>query len=312
MPVATDYAVIEIGMNHPGEIEPLARMARPHVALITTVAPVHLEAFDDISGIAREKAAIFAGLLPMGAAILPEDLAVTPILRDAADAAGAIVLGFGANGMARPLAVTTENGGTHVRAHILGETVGFDLASLGEHFAMNAVGVLAAVAKTGADLKLAGVGLGRWLPYQGRGAVERVGGITLLDDSYNANPTSLAAGLATLERLGPGRRVVILGDMLELGPDEIDLHRQIADWPVMRDIALVHAAGQRMRHMFDALPPGKQGIWAENADDLCTRAAELAQDGDIVFVKGSKSSRVASVVDALRKAGQAPAPDGKG
>ncbi|AUH34119.1 UDP-N-acetylmuramoyl-tripeptide--D-alanyl-D-alanine ligase [Paracoccus tegillarcae] len=309
MPAHTDYAVLEIGMNHPGEIEPLARMARPHVAMITTVAAVHLEAFDDVAGIAREKAAIFAGLEPMGAAILPEDLDVTPILREGADQVGAIVLGFGEAGAARPLKVSVDGDGTHLTARILGDTVQADLASAGEHFAMNAVGVLAALQKLGADLKASARGLGRWRPYQGRGAVEHVGGITLLDDSYNANPTSLAAGLATMERLGPGRRVVILGDMLELGPDEIQLHRQIADWPVMQDVALVHACGPRMRHMFDALPANKQGIWAETADTLCARAGELARDGDIVFVKGSKFSRVASVVDALRKSGQTPTPE---
>ena len=306
MPEETDWAILEIGMNHPGEIEPLARMARPHVAMITTVAAVHLEAFADVAGIAREKAAIFAGLEPMGAAIIPEDLPVTPILRDAADAAGAVVVGFGAHGMAKPLSVETASGATRIKARILGQTVDATLASAGAHFVMNAVGVLAALEKLGADLPAAAAALGDWRPYKGRGAVEQVGGITLLDDSYNANPVSLAAGLATLARLPAGRRVVILGDMLELGPDEIAIHTDIAGWPALDDIAVVHACGPRMRHMFDALPAAKRGLWSDSAADLCDRAADLVQDGDVVFVKGSKFSRVASVVDAIRKSRQTP------
>ena len=306
MPAETDWAILEIGMNHPGEIEPLARMARPHVAMITTVAAVHLEAFADVAAIAREKAAILAGLEPMGAAILPEDLPVTPILRDAADAVGAVVVGFGAHGMAKPLSAEPADGATRVKARILGQTIQTTLASAGEHFVMNAVGVLAALEKLGADLPAAAAALADWRPYRGRGAVEQMGGVTLLDDSYNANPVSLAAGLATLAKLPAGRRVVILGDMLELGPDEIAIHRGIADWPALDDIAVVHACGPRMRHMFDALPPARRGLWSETAAELCDRAAELVQDGDVVFVKGSKFSRVASVVDAIRKSRQTP------
>ena len=191
-------------------------------------------------------------------------------------------------------------------------TVETTLASAGEHFVMNAVGVLAALEKLGADLPAAAAALAGWRPYKGRGAVERMGGITLLDDSYNANPVSLAAGLATLAKLPPGRRVVILGDMLELGPDEIAIHRGIADWPALDDVAVVHACGPRMRHMFDALPPARRGLWSETAAELCDRAAELVQDGDVVFVKGSKGSRVAAVVDAIRKSRQTPPPDTKG
>ena len=136
----------------------------------------------------------------------------------------------------------------------------------------------------------------------------QIGAITLLDDSYNANPTSLAAGLATLDRLPPGRRVAILGDMLELGPDEIALHRDIAAWPVIEGIALIHACGPRMRALWEALPETRRGLWSETADGLIAAAADLARPGDVVFVKGSKFSRVAAVVDALRKSWQSPAP----
>ncbi len=313
MPADTDFAVIELGMNHPGEIEPLARMTRPHVAMITTVAAVHLEAFDGIEGIAREKGAIFAGLELAGVAIFPEDLPVTQILRDAADAAGAILIGFGPFGMAQMLKAETEGGVTKVRARIGGQVIDYALQSAGTHFAMNSVGVLAAIGAAGGDVKQAALDLGaNWHPPKGRGAVEDLGGLRLIDDAYNSNPTSLGAGLATLARLTGGRRVAILGDMLELGPDEVAMHRGMVDDPAMAEVALVHATGPLMRALYDALPEAKRGIWTESAAELAARASELAQTGDIVLVKGSKSSKVSTVVDALRASRQSSAPENRG
>ncbi|MBP8931966.1 MAG: UDP-N-acetylmuramoyl-tripeptide--D-alanyl-D-alanine ligase [Paracoccus sp.] len=308
MPEATDFAIIEIGMNHPGEIEPLARLARPHVAMITTVAAAHLEAFGAIEGIAREKGAIFRGLMQPGTAVIPEDLAVTQLLRDCADEAGAIVIGFGAQGMAKPVKAETTDGVTQVRARILGETVDFTLASAGTHFVMNAVGVLAALSAAGADMAQAARGLSDWRPPLGRGAVEDLAGIRLIDDAYNSNPTSLAAGLATLARLTGGRRVAILGDMLELGSDEVAMHRAMADDPAMASVDLVHLAGPRMRALYEALPEARRGIYAETADELAARAGDLVAIGDIVLVKGSKGSRISTVVDALRRIRQGNAP----
>lgn len=312
MPVDTSYAIIEIGMSHPGEIAPLSRMARPHVAMITTIAAAHLEAFGAIEGIAREKGAIFEGLEPVGTAIIPEDLPVTGILRDSADAAGAIVLGFGRDGMARLVQAKPEDGHLQCRARITAETIDFTLQTTGTHFAMNAVGVLAALSAAGADMKQAARHLGDWLPPKGRGAVEELGGIRLIDDAFNANPSSLAAGLATLAGLQGGRRVAILGDMLELGPDEVALHRAVADDPAMTAIELIHAAGPRMRHLYDALPAEKRGEWTETAAELAAKVGTLVAPGDIVLVKGSKSSKVSAVVDALRQSGAKPAPQQKG
>ena len=308
MPQDTDFAIVEIGMNHPGEIEPLARLARPHVAMITTVAAAHLEAFGAIEGIAREKGAIFRGLVQPGTAILPEDLPVTQLLRDCADESGAIVIGFGQQGMARPVKAETVDGTTRVRARVLGETVDFTLASAGTHFVMNAVGVLAALSAAGADVAEAAKHLSDWRPPLGRGAVEDLGGIRLIDDAYNSNPTSLSAGLATLARLTGGRRVAILGDMLELGPDEIAMHAGMAEDPAMETVDLVHTAGPRMRALHDALPEGRRGIHAETAAELAGKVGELVASGDIVLVKGSKSSKVSTVVDALRRTRQSTPP----
>ncbi|MDF3607845.1 UDP-N-acetylmuramoyl-tripeptide--D-alanyl-D-alanine ligase [Paracoccus sp. DMF-8] len=300
MPADTDFAIIEIGMNHPGEIAPLSRLARPHVALITTVAAAHLEAFGAIEGIAREKGAVFTGLEPAGTGILPEDLPVTQILRDCADAAGAIVIGFGDHGMGQLMRAESQGDTLKIRARILGEVVEYKLQSAGRHFAMNSVGVLTAIHAAGGDVKQAAKGLESWLPPKGRGAVEDLAGIRLIDDAYNSNPTSLSAGLATLARLQGSRRIAILGDMLELGPDEIALHAGVAQDPALAEVSLIHTAGPRMRALHDALPTGKRGIWAETADELAAQAGELARVGDIVLVKGSKGSRVSTVVDALR------------
>ncbi|MDK8872142.1 UDP-N-acetylmuramoyl-tripeptide--D-alanyl-D-alanine ligase [Paracoccus sp. SSJ] len=308
MPEDTDFAIVEIGMNHPGEIEPLARLARPHVAMVTTVAAAHLEAFGAIEGIAREKGAIFRGLIQPGTAIIPEDLPVTQLLRDCADDAAAIVIGFGQQGMARPLNAETLDGVTRVRARVLGETVDFTLASAGTHFVMNAVGMLAALSAAGADVAEAAKHLSDWRPPLGRGAVEDLDGIRLIDDAYNSNPTSLSAGLATLARLTGGRRVAILGDMLELGPDEIALHAGMAGDPAMEAVDLVHTAGPRMRALHEALPPGRRGMHAETAAELAGKVGELVASGDIVLVKGSKSSKVSTVVDALRRTRQSTPP----
>lgn len=300
MPADTDFAIIEIGMNHPGEIAPLSRMARPHVAMITTVAAAHLEAFGALEGIAHEKGAIFEGLQAVGHAIIPEDLPVTQILRDCADRAGAVVVGFGEHGMARPLRTQLADGTLVCRARITGDSVDFTLATTGRHFAMNAVGVLAALSAAGADLTQAAASLARWQPPAGRGAVEDLGGIRLIDDAYNANPTSLAAGLATLVGLEGARHVAILGDMLELGVEENAMHRAIADDPAMARVDLVHAAGPRMKHLHDALPENRRGLWAEQAADLAAQVQDLVAPGDVVLVKGSKSSRISMVVQALR------------
>ncbi|ODT61335.1 UDP-N-acetylmuramoyl-tripeptide--D-alanyl-D-alanine ligase [Paracoccus sp. SCN 68-21] len=300
MPSDTDFAIIEIGMSNPGEIAPLSRMARPHVAMITTVAAAHLEAFGAIEGIAHEKGAIFEGLQPVGHAILPEDLPVTQILRDCADRAGAVVVGFGDHGSARPLRIVPQDGALSCHARILGDTLAFTLPTTGRHFAMNAVGVLAALSVAGADVAQAAAHLSDWHPPQGRGAVEDLGDIRLIDDAFNANPTSLSAGLATLSGLQGGRRVAILGDMLELGADEAAMHRAVADDPAMAEVDLVHCAGTRMRHLFDALPEGRRGLWTETAAELAAIAPDLIRAGDIVLVKGSKSSRISAVVGALR------------
>ncbi len=324
MPADCDYAVIEIGMNAPGEIAPLARLARPDVAMITTVEAVHLAAFGDVGGIAREKAAIFAGLAPGGVAVLNRDTPSYPILLAAARRAGARPVRFGRSGRPefRLGEVGVHGSGTCVAARAHGRAFLFRLGAPGRHLAMNALGVLAAVEALGGDVARAALALGHWTAPEGRGARWTVllgadgvdGAVTLIDESYNANPAAMAAAFEVfagevptdgMGRVARGRRVAFLGDMLELGPEEGALHAGLAAVPALRCVTTVHCAGPRMRALFEALPPAQRGEWFEDAAGMAARARRLVDAGDIAMVKGSLGSRVGQVVAAIKAMGEA-------
>ncbi len=324
MPQDSDFAVIEIGMNHPGEIAPLARMARPDVALITTIAAAHLEAFESIDGIAHEKAAIMDGLGAGGIAVLNADVDQIPILRQKAVNVGAQVVEFGTKASDYHLDdVILSNETTVVKATALGAPVLFRIQTAGRHFAMNGLGALAAAQALGADLAMSVQGLGRWHPYKGRGAREKIvldpvetdQMLDLLDDSYNANPTSLAAALEVLAvaqvhnglgRVARGRRIAFLGDMKELGLNEAQLHRDIAALPALSQIDRVHCIGPLMKHLYEALPDHQRGVWVETSQALLEDGLRRHLDsGDVVLAKGSLSMKLGLIVDAIRKMGHA-------
>jgi UDP-N-acetylmuramoyl-tripeptide--D-alanyl-D-alanine ligase len=322
MPREADFAVIEIGMNHPGEIAPLARMADLDVAVITTVAPAHLFSFDSLDGIAAEKASILDGLRKGGTAILPEGLPVSHILLAKAAEAGAAAVTFAAQGADWHIASAQwgEEASAVQAATPKGPRL-FRVQSPGRHFAVNALAVLAVAEALGLDPALSAQGLGRWVPPAGRGQRERIvtdliddTGFDLIDDAFNANPASMAASLDVLSILNPkdnigrmqrGRRIAILGDMLELGETELALHAAIADHPAMTSLAVVHCVGPRMKALHDALPKARRGEWVETAAELLPRAASLVDAGDVVLVKGSKGIKVSLLVEALRKLGRA-------
>ncbi|KEP69556.1 UDP-N-acetylmuramoyl-tripeptide--D-alanyl-D-alanine ligase [Thioclava dalianensis] len=319
LPEDADFAVIEIGMSHPGEISPLARLARPHAALITTVAAAHLEAFDDLSGIAREKGAIFDGLEPGGIAVIPTGLEVTPILQEAAAKAAQVVTFGPAKGSDYHLLDARIAGdATVVQAEHAGSAMLFKVMTPGKHFATNALGVLALAEAAGCDATVAAMDLGAWEPPAGRGQRQRIymdvvdegESFDLFDDAFNANPASMTAALEVLAGAAPrdgvgrhakGRRVAILGDMLELGADENALHAALASLPAMEKIDMVHLAGPRMAQLRDALPRTKRGEYFTTAEKLAERARHLVDPGDVVMVKGSKGSKVSLVVAALLK-----------
>jgi len=331
MPADTCFGVIEMGMNHPGEIAPLSLLARPHVILITTIAAAHLEAFADrggLDGIAVEKGSIAVGLEPGGIAVLPGDLPQTPILIAAAKAVGARVVTFGltAHNHHRLTDIRLCDDVTVAKGRAWRVPVLLRVQSEGRHFAVNAIGALAAAQALGADRALSLLGLGQWQPPPGRGTREELrllhgydgDRITLIDDAFNANPASLSAALAVLAAIGPehgvgrltrGRRIAILGDMLEMGPDEMAIHAGMAQDPAMPVLTLIHCVGPRMRALYDALPERQRGRWAERAEDLVPDARRLFDAGDVVLVKGSKGSRVSRIVDAIRKLGHRPPED---
>lgn len=308
MPKDADYAVIEIGMNHPGEIAPLAKMARPHVAMITTIAPAHLEAFENIEGIAREKASIMEGLEPGGIAVLPGDLPSSDILAQGVDN----IVFFGETDQPWKLKdVQISAGQTILQAGIPAGDLIFKLNCAGRHFARNALGALAAVDALGADASIAAQDMAHWLPPGGRGQREIIrldavadAEIILLDDAFNANPASMAAALEVLAAEQTAkRRIAVLGDMLELGPTEIADHRAVADHAALRAIDIVHCVGPRMKALWDVLPADQRGEYDEAASDLTSRVHNLLRPGDAVLVKGSKGIKVSLVVDALRRLG---------
>ncbi len=315
MPRDTEYAVIEIGMNHPGEIAPLARQARPHVALVTTVAAVHLEAFESVAGIAHEKAAIFEGLTKGGAAIVNADVEHAEILRECALENGAGVVEFGRSAADYVLKDVTQAPDSIRAAAMVGDVqFAFDVQSAGTHFAMNALGALAACVELGVELDDAIAGLARWSPVKGRGVREQIalsagGQVELLDDSYNANPTSMEAALDVLAASQGKRKIAFLGDMKELGAQETEMHANMVRVDAMQRVDRVHCIGPLMKALHDALSDEKRGLWFETSAEMAAHLPELIQAGDTVLAKGSLSMALAQIVDGLRKMGQGSALD---
>lgn len=309
LPREAQFGVFEMGMNHPGEIEPLTRLARPHVAVVTTVQPVHSAFFKSAAEIADAKAEIFRGLEPGGIAVLNRDNRHFGRLERAARIAGAeSILDFGRHAEAKVRLVDSTLGAeqSEVVADVAGEIVDYRLGIPGEHWVMNSLAVLAAVAALGAGIKKAAAALADLRPPKGRGLATSVrladGAFTLVDESYNASPVSVTAALDTLGRRQPtsgGRRLAVLGDMLELGPESAARHVELAR-PIKRNrIDLVFTAGAFMEHLFEALPQSRRGGHAAGADRLLPMVLAAVRPGDIVMVKGSAGSRMGVVVKAL-------------
>jgi UDP-N-acetylmuramoyl-tripeptide--D-alanyl-D-alanine ligase len=319
MPRDARYGVFEIGMNHPGEIEPLVRMVRPHVAIVTTVEPVHLEYFKDVKAIAKAKAEIFSGVEPGGAAIINRDNPHYAQLARLARAAGIErVIGFGEHpkAEARLLTARLKERCTCIAAKILGEDVSYKLGAPGRHLAQNSLAVLAAVSVLGADLALAALALAGVEAGKGRGQRQVLavpgGAATLIDESYNANPASMRAAMALLAQTEParnGRRIAILGDMLELGPDAEAMHAGLAEAIAEAEVDRVYLVGPLMRSLWEALPAHLRGGHTDKASELEPVVVDAIGAGDVIMVKGSNASRMGPLVEAI-KARFAPAQSG--
>ncbi|MGA8967967.1 MAG: UDP-N-acetylmuramoylalanyl-D-glutamyl-2,6-diaminopimelate--D-alanyl-D-alanine ligase [Pseudolabrys sp.] len=310
-PASTKYAVLEIGMNHAGEITPLTKLARPRVAIITGIEPVHLEYFGSLEKIADAKAEIFAGVEPGGAAVLNRDNTQFSRLAAAAKAARIErVVSFGEHKDADALLLrlSLQADCSTVEARILGQTVTYKLGAPGRHLVLNSLAVLTAVSLVGADLALAALALNNLRPASGRGTRTVLtvpgGNALLIDESYNANPASMQAAIALLGQVPVGqrgRRIAVLGDMLELGPTAAELHRALAKAIEAANVDLVFCSGPLMRALWEALPSRARGGYSETAAGLEPMVVSAIRAGDAVMVKGSLGSKMGPIVRALER-----------
>lgn len=309
MPRQVRFGVFEIGMNHAGEIDELTRLVRPHIAIVTTVAPVHLGFFDSVEDIADAKAEIFHGLEPGGLAVINRDNAYYERLAARALKQGAEIVSFGEDKDADVRLLGCELGpdGSAVTADILGETLSYRIGAPGRHVVQNTLAVLAAVKLAGADLAKAAEALEVVHAQAGRG--ERItietkeDSVAIVDESYNANPASMRAALSTLglaPRSAYKRRVAVLGDMLELGEEGPRLHQGLVEAVDGAGVDVVFACGELMASLFEVLPPARQGAYAETSEELEPKLLEGVRPGDIIMVKGSLGSRMGPLVAALK------------
>lgn len=302
MPRDAAFCVAEIGMNHAGEIAPLAHLANPHVAVITTVEKAHIGHLGSIEAIADEKAAIMTGLVPGGIAVLPLDSPQFARLRSAAGAAKVATFGTSQGATVRLLSTEPDADGSIVLAEVGGHEVRFRLNAPGRHMAMNAMAALTAAHVLGLDRDIAAHALEAFAPLGGRGARRKLalaaGTALLLDESYNGNGASMRAALDVLRLQPAKRRIAVLGDMLELGAAGPSEHAGLAD-AVAQSADLLFACGPSMRYLFEAIPAALRGAHAEDSAALAPIVAGAVAAGDAILVKGSLGSRMKHVVDAL-------------
>ena len=311
MPVTTDYGVFEIGMNHAGEIRPLVAMVRPHVAIVTTIAPVHMENLGSLDRIADEKGEIYSTLAPEGVAIIPADAPNVERLIAAADRSQAArKLTFGESAVAdmRLVSFRADPRGSDVEVIFEGQTYYYRVGAPGRHQAMNSLIVLLTAHCFGCQIEEAASRLAEYTAPVGRGQQStqrtRDGEFLLIDEAYNANPASMRAALGVLgdAPLGAGgRRIAALGDMLELGDQAQRLHDELAEPILLNGVDLVYAAGPMMKGLFDNLPPEKKGLWAPASVDIEQALIGEIRAGDAVMIKGSNGSRMGPIVSAIRK-----------
>ncbi len=314
MPRDSAFGVFELGMNHPGEIVPLSKMVRPHVAVITSIEPVHSEFFASVAHIADAKAEIFQGM-DQGTAILPRENPFFPVLAETARERGVTrITGFGAHpeAEARLVECDLQPLTSHITADICDVAIGYGLNMPGRHWVINSLAILAAVEALGGDVKAAAETLSTLKAVEGRGSHFRLplggGECELFDESYNASPASIRAAISVLRHAKPqgaGRRIAVLGDMLELGKRSAPMHAGLARDLEKANIDLVFTAGTQMKHLRDALPAEMRGGHAANAAALAPMVKAALKPGDVITVKGSYGSRMRDVVTALKDANNA-------
>jgi UDP-N-acetylmuramoyl-tripeptide--D-alanyl-D-alanine ligase len=309
MPADCDYAIFEIGMNHPGEIRPLVKLVRPHIAIVTLIAAAHLGHFKDLAGIARAKGEIFEGVVPGGTALLNRDDQHFALLQKLARAAGVKkIRGFGEDPRSDYRLENCDLGATrsHITANIAGREIEAEIGVPGRHIVQNVLAVLGAAHLAGADLEKIAASLAGLSAERGRGLRHRLqhpdGEITLIDESYNANPASMQAALRLLDAAevrGKGRRIAVLGDMLELGPHSAKLHAELAEVIASTRTDMVLLAGEEMKALADSLPEGMQKEYRDSVEEIIPLVIETVGPGDAVMIKSSNGVGFSRLVDTL-------------
>lgn len=310
MPADTEYGIFEMGMNHAGELSALTRFVRPHIAIVTTIAPAHIEFFKDESAIADAKGEIFEGLVEGGTAIIPRDSPHYERLRAKAEKHAAHVISFGFSPEADVRCVDhvgAPDGGSLITAQMPGGMLCYTLSQPGDYWIANSLAVLAAVEAAGGDLAAAGLALAELGGLKGRGARQTIsvgsGGALLIDESYNANPASMAATIAALGRTTADRHVAILASMKELGSKSGEYHAGLKAHLDAAGVSYALIVGEEMAPLAEAL--AADVAWANkfthcaSAKDAIPAAKDIIRAGDAILVKGSNSMGLSAVVEAL-------------
>ena len=305
LPQDSDFAVIEIGMNHPGEIAPLSILTNPDIALITSVAPAHLAAFQSIEGIAQEKASVAKGLKGDGSIIINCDIPTLETVKFAINSYNLNPICYGSKDKTnRLLNIEEKDDCIKILSLIEGEQQRFKLNTKAIHFAHNALGALITTKILNCDIVKACESLKAWLPGVGRGSVKKInlgkiGFIELIDDGYNANPASIFSALNTLGRSKAKRRIAILGDMKELGAAEIDYHKEIASLDVISKLDCIHTVGPLMKFLHDILPEETRGFHFKKSIDVVPLLNTILKGGDCLLIKASLSVGMKEISDAI-------------
>ena len=306
----SQFGIFEIGMNHFGEIRALVGFVRPHVALVTTIAPAHLEFFGTCEAIADAKSEIFEGIVPGGVAIVPADNPyASRLLARAKQANVGRILTFGAKAGSDAKLVSTSlnEAGMKVKCEILGRAVAFRIGAPGSHIVQNAIATLLSVAALEGDVLNAAAALETFAALKGRGARFKInlagGEAEVIDESYNANPASMSAAFALLgaAKVGPGgKRIAAVGDMLEMGADAPAHHAALARDIEAARVDQVFANGPSMKALWDALPHSRRGAYGSTSAEVASQIAKSLHPGDVILVKGSLGSKMSVVIDALK------------
>lgn len=314
MKASTDIGIFEVGMNHADEITPLSKQIAPSMAVVTWIAPVHIENFDDgIDGIIRAKSEIFDGMNADGVALLPRDNDYyADLLANAKTAGLHKIHSFGEHNDADACLVDCllAANGTRVTAIIQGEDVSYTLQIAGKHIAVNSLAALLAVKIDGGDIQKAAKALEKIEPIEGRGKREAIPSgeesnpITLIDESYNASPVAMNAAFRVLAMVDPGRggrRIAVLGDMLELGQNARKNHEDLAMPLQAAGVDLLYCSGKHMKALYDKMPPANRGAHRDTSAELAEIVPDALIPGDVVLVKGSLGSKMKAVVEAMRE-----------